>query len=167
AAGGGCHVAAGEVTGSSKTDVAIGKCAFRDTVTYVEPGDRVTWTNKDPVPHTVTGAMYSWGDEEILSRGDKVAYTFEEEGVYPYYCALHPAMVGVVVVGDAQAMLDGAAGPVVKAGLAAAAASDEAPRSGSDGTSVFPAAAITVAVAAAALSLWLVLKRRAGAASPA
>jgi plastocyanin len=102
AAGGGCHGLPGnEMTASSRTVVAIGECAFVDTVTYIEPGDKVTWVNKDSVPHTVSGAAFSWGTEDMIYRGGRVAYTFEDEGVYPYYCALHPSMVGAVVVGDA------------------------------------------------------------------
>ena len=104
AAGGGCHVSitTGMSTGT-KTAIPVSKCAFRPTVNYIEPGDRLTWTNKDPVPHTVTGAHLSWGPERILDNGESVRYVFKSEGVYPYYCVLHPGMVGAVVVGDATA----------------------------------------------------------------
>ena len=32
--------------------------------------------------------------------GEKVSYTFSEEGVFPYVCILHPGMIGAIVVGD-------------------------------------------------------------------
>ena len=68
----------------------------------------------------VTGASGSWGmdfgtattdpgalDEEselaqdgTLGQGGTYSYTFAASGVYPYYCFLHPGMVGAVVVGD-------------------------------------------------------------------
>jgi hypothetical protein len=38
-----------------------------------------------------------------------VSYTFEEVGVFPYFCVFHPAMVGAVVVGDGAADGDAAA----------------------------------------------------------
>ena len=102
AAGGGCHPGSfdHEMTTSSDPLVGIGECTYFSTVVYIEPGEEVTWVNKDPVPHTVTGALYSWGTERILETSDRVSYAFEKEGVYPYYCALHPAMVGAVVVGN-------------------------------------------------------------------
>jgi plastocyanin len=121
ALGGGCHAGPGaHLTGSTATKVAIAGCLFSDTVTYVDPGETVTWTNKDAVPHMVTGAVDSWGDDQTLYRNDKVSYTFDEEGVYPYFCPFHPSMVGAVVVGDATAMAGGTGAGVEKADLAAA-----------------------------------------------
>jgi len=105
AAGGGCHGGTpglGISTGTEKV-VPVSKCAFRQTVTYIEAGDSLTWTNKDPLPHTVTGVNLSWGSERYLDQGDTVRYSFKSDGVYPYYCVLHPGMVGAVVVGDATA----------------------------------------------------------------
>ena len=106
AAGGGCHAPSGlEITATDDTAALIGECAFRPTVTFIEPGESVTWTNKDMFGHTVTGAMESWGDVSEISQGESVTYRFKEEGVFPYFCAYHPSMVGAVVVGDAEASL--------------------------------------------------------------
>ena len=100
AAGGGCY-ASPDVDLSTGDDVAlIAECAFQPTVNYIEPGEKVTWTNKDVFDHTVTGAATSWGSDAAISQGETVSFTFEDEGVYPYYCAYHPSMVGAVVVGD-------------------------------------------------------------------
>ncbi|HEV2757697.1 MAG TPA: plastocyanin/azurin family copper-binding protein [Actinomycetota bacterium] len=167
AAGGGCHgPVEGEMTSGVKEEVAIGGCAFLDTVTYVEPGESVTWTNKDPAPHSVTGAVNSWGDENYLEQGEKVSYRFDKPGVFPYYCVLHPAMVGAVVVGDAKAMLGTSVEGVNKIDLTAATTSDEAPPADSGGSALVPIAGIALAVAAGA-ALLFVLRRRAGAATPA
>src|ERR671915_2581772 len=101
AAGGGCHPPMRDaVTTSNETLVGIGQCSFEANVTYIEPGQKVTWVNKDPVPHTVTGVNLTWGDEGYLKERDKISFSFKEEGVFPYYCLLHPGMVGAVVVGD-------------------------------------------------------------------
>lgn len=166
-AGGGCH-AGGDAAMTSGVDeeITIGGCLYVDTVTYVEPGERVTWTNKDPVPHSVTGAANSWGNEEYLSRGEKVSYRFEKAGVFPYYCILHPSMVGVVLVGDAKAMLGTSVDGVKKIDLTAATTTDEGPPADSGSSALVPGAAIALAVAAGAVLLF-VLKRRAGAATPA
>ena len=123
-AGGGCHGPMGmEMTSESGDTAVIAECSFSPTVLYVEPGDRVTWSNKDFSDHTVTGAAFTWGSERPLAQGDTISFAFKEEGVFPYYCAYHPAMVGAVVVGDATAAADLNAG---------AAAIDEV-RSDSDG----------------------------------
>lgn len=103
-AGGGCHGPAGDTTeGRGEGDAVstvITKCAFRPTVLYVDAGTEVTWSNKDIFDHTVTGANYTWGSEAIMTRGDTISQRFESDGVYPYFCMLHPGMVGVVIVGD-------------------------------------------------------------------
>ena len=165
AAGGGCHAAAGlEMKTSSKPLVMIAGCAFETTVTYIEPGDSVTWVNKDMAPHTVTGAAQSWGTEDLLDQGERVSYTFEDEGVYPYYCALHPSMVGAVVVGDATAApAAGAVKPVKEAGDAAPVS---APLDDDGGTSpAVLALAAAAALAALVAATRYVLNRRASTAS--
>lgn len=138
AAGGGCHAGpSARMTSSERTLLGIAECSYVDTVTYVDAGERVTWVNKDPVPHTVSGAALSWGSEDYLDQGERVSYTFEEEGVYPYYCALHPSMVGAVVVGDginATALGAGAA-PVKKVDDVAPAGATRSDAPESDGTS--------------------------------
>ena len=105
AGGGGCYpdpsgnATAARVAGDSGRAL-IDLCAFQPTVLYVDEGAEVTWVNKDAMPHTVTGAYIGWGSEKMLSQGDSITQKFEKEGVYPFYCMLHPGMVGTVVVGD-------------------------------------------------------------------
>jgi plastocyanin len=165
AAGGACHPGDGAgMTTSSDGKVVIDECAFADTVTYVDPGGSVTWRSRDVYPHTVTGAVYAWGDESMLERGDEVTYTFEDEGVYPYFCALHPSMVGAVVVGDGIADGGAGAGGIEKVDLAAAAVPDAPPGGGDAGG--FDAASgvsVVVALAGVALVVRLASRRRTGA----
>jgi plastocyanin len=95
--GGGC----GEpITKGSGTEVEIEAFCFDPTVLYADPGDTVTWTNRDGVPHNVGGANMAWGSFEQLRRGESISHAFSERGVYSYVCSLHPGMVGTVVVGD-------------------------------------------------------------------
>ncbi|MDP9043324.1 MAG: plastocyanin/azurin family copper-binding protein, partial [Pseudomonadota bacterium] len=65
----------------------------------VEPGTRVTWTNHDETPHTVTSAA---GRKVLTSPGldtdDRYGFVFTTEGDYPYFCTVHPMMTGVVHV---------------------------------------------------------------------
>lgn len=98
--GGGCG---GPVTNESGTEIAIDRFCFTPTVLYADPGDTVTWTNRDAVPHNVAGANMAWGSFESFRGKRSMSYSFSEAGVYSYVCTLHPGMVGTVVVGDPEA----------------------------------------------------------------
>lgn len=105
ALGGGCHspmngeIEVSRMEGAAATAHAA-ECGFYPAVLYVDEGAEVTWTNKDPVPHTITGAQLSWGSEDAFNMGESVSFAFQDTGVFPYYCVFHPGMVGAVVVGD-------------------------------------------------------------------
>ena len=63
----------------------------------VAAGDRITWVNRDFVPHSVTAkdrAVES-GD---LAEGKKFTLVAKQRGEIAYICRLHPVMRGVVVV---------------------------------------------------------------------
>ena len=40
------------------------------------------------------------GTYDELMPGKSVTHKFASSGVYPYFCVIHPGMVGAVVVGD-------------------------------------------------------------------
>ncbi|GAB4332046.1 MAG: hypothetical protein Kow0010_17770 [Dehalococcoidia bacterium] len=71
---------------------------FAPAAARVGPGTTVTFTNREGVPHTVTGA--GWGSTETLDRGESLSHTFDASGVYAYARILHPGMVGAVVIDD-------------------------------------------------------------------
>ena len=106
--GGGCHDGRNEAAG--KTVDMAGNC-FQPTVLHVSRGETVTWTNHDPVQHTVTGVGGEWGDYAGMDRGATVTNRFDDAGVYPYFCLLHPGMVGAVAV-DGGAGANGVAAAV-------------------------------------------------------
>jgi plastocyanin len=113
-AGGGCH--SNVFNDEAKTTVELSKNCFSPTVVRVQAGDQVTWTNTDPDVHTVTGVASSWGTDEKIAPEQSVSYKFDKSGVFPYFCYLHPSMVGAVVVGDGRAASAGtAAGDGVRA----------------------------------------------------
>lgn len=101
AGGGGClEGTAGPTTGRGDA-VELSNLCFTSTVLYVERGTQVTWTNGDPMAHNVVGVGATWGDPGLmLLKGDQVSYRFQEDGVFPYSCWIHPGMVGAIVVGD-------------------------------------------------------------------
>jgi plastocyanin len=99
-AGGGCH---GPRTEAQTNSVLIEHLCFSPMVVHVTPGTTVRWTNRDPLDHTVTGGSGSFGDYEVFGQDKGVSHRFDQPGTYPYFCALHPTMVGAVVVGDGAA----------------------------------------------------------------
>jgi plastocyanin len=99
AAGAGCH--ASDMTTGRGSTVELSEMCFDATVLYVEPGTEVTWTNRDSMGHIVVGVADTWGDPDLmLYEGDTVSNRFDEDGVYPYACWIHPGMIGAIVVGD-------------------------------------------------------------------
>ena len=94
--GGGCGQ---PVTDGAGTAVDIRDYCFSPTILRVSSGGEVTFTNVDPVPHSVLGANATWGDYAGFKKRT-VTYRFPEPGVFPYVCTYHVGMVGVVVVGD-------------------------------------------------------------------
>jgi plastocyanin len=95
--GGGCGR---PVTDEAGTTVDIRNYCFSPTILRVATGETVTFTNRDPVSHSVLGANATWGDYDDLKRGVGMTYRFAEPGVYPYVCTFHVGMVGVIVVGS-------------------------------------------------------------------
>jgi plastocyanin len=66
-------------------------------------GTTVVWINNDAVPHTiqsqnVEGKIIGHFNSAPLYTGERFAHTFDESGVYNYFCTLHPWRVGLVTV---------------------------------------------------------------------
>ncbi len=79
--------------------VQIKSYAFSPTTLTIKTGTKVTWTNYDTAPHTVTvdsGPVKF--NSPTLQKGDSFTYTFTAPGTYSYYCAVHPDMTAKVVV---------------------------------------------------------------------
>jgi plastocyanin len=84
--------------------------AFSPNPVNVKVGDTVTWTNDDTQPHTVTSGdgktakpdgkfNSSPNFQPLLTPKQTFTVKFNQTGDYPYFCMLHPNMLGTVVVG--------------------------------------------------------------------
>lgn len=76
--------------------VTISGSAYHPASISVKKGTKVVWTNKDDMPHTVTGtgAFHS----PTLGPGKSYSFTFTKTGTFSYHCKIHPFMHGTVVV---------------------------------------------------------------------
>ena len=69
----------------------------------VTKGTTVVWLNDDVVGHTIQsqdgeGNVIGLFNSDVLETGERFAFKMEEEGVYNYFCTLHPWRVGVITV---------------------------------------------------------------------
>ena len=60
----------------------------------VDAGDTVTWTNIDPVAHTVTADDFAYGSGTMVTS-QQYTTVFREAGTFPYHCDIYPSMKGV------------------------------------------------------------------------
>jgi nitrite reductase (NO-forming) len=96
--GGGSTTGVSIVTGSS----SLTTDAYQPNPAQVSVGGTVTWTNEDSQPHSATSGENVTPDQifdsGIMPPAATFSHTFAEAGEYPYFCILHPNMVGTVSV---------------------------------------------------------------------
>lgn len=104
-------------TGAGGTKVLIlpgaatlGDKGFSPNPIHVKVGDTVTWANIDNMEHTVTsgtgpsdlskGKQFDSGlsGPTVLTAGKTFSHKFTKAGEFPYFCQIHPTLVGKVVV---------------------------------------------------------------------
>ena len=78
--------------------VEIRGMAFHPEVLEVRRGDTVVWINRDIVPHTATATRKSGWDTGTLLQGKSGQYVASHGGEDPYFCKLHPVMLGKLIV---------------------------------------------------------------------
>lgn len=64
----------------------------------VKPGAKVTVTNADRAPHTLTAKDVGGFDIEVPASGTRTLKAPEAPGEYAIICSFHPQMTGTLVV---------------------------------------------------------------------
>ncbi len=82
--------------GRSHTVIIEGLRFDPQTLT-VRRGDRITWINRDPIPHTVTAKNGGFDSHQIAPDGSWT-YVARKAGEYDYVCTLHVTMKGKLEV---------------------------------------------------------------------
>jgi plastocyanin len=79
--------------------ITIDNFAFNPRKLTVPVGAKVTWINRDDVPHTATSTKKPrLFDSGTLDTDDKYSRVFTAPGTYEYFCAVHPKMTGQIIV---------------------------------------------------------------------
>ncbi|MGZ8629574.1 MAG: cupredoxin domain-containing protein [Actinomycetota bacterium] len=143
-AGGGCH---GGTTEGRGTRVEMVDACFTPTTLFAQPGEAITFVNRDDFEHNVTAN--GWGHFDDLGGGDRFTTSFADEGVYAYACSLHPGMSGSIVIGagDSGADVAAIADAEPMAASAVAASDDGWIAAGAVGLVIGAAAAAGIATA--------------------
>ena len=73
-------------------------------------GDTVVWKNADTAIHTVTSGTAEDGPDDIFDSGmfgpgKSFPQKFSELGNFPYYCLLHPWMIGEIIVTEGYSVI--------------------------------------------------------------
>lgn len=77
--------------------VSMGDNFFAPQSISVQMGSAVEWKNTGNLPHTVTANTGSF-DSGLVMKTKSFSQLFEAAGTFAYACAVHPEMVGTVVV---------------------------------------------------------------------
>ena len=77
--------------------VVIENMQYAPAELHVRRGERVTWVNKDLVPHTVTARDKSF-DSQSIAAGASWSTVAAHAGRFAYACSFHPTMSATLVV---------------------------------------------------------------------
>jgi len=89
---------------------------YEPPVVSIQKGDSVTWINSDREGHTITSGQgpgrFGWMGADKFGEADGFfesgrfmeseswSYTFDQTGLFNYFCTIHPWMEGLVFVGE-------------------------------------------------------------------
>ena len=91
------NVKANDQPSAANVAVKIDNFAFGPQAITVPVGTTVTWTNSDDIPHTVVSTEGVF-KSKVMDTDEKFSYKFTKAGTFPYFCSIHPKMIGKVVV---------------------------------------------------------------------
>jgi plastocyanin len=82
---------------SATRNVKIDNFTFGPAEVTIPVGTTVIWANHDDIPHTVVSTDKAF-KSKVLDTDEKFSFTFSTPGTFPYFCSIHPKMIGKVVV---------------------------------------------------------------------
>jgi len=140
--------------GSDMECDATDNCWSTGRAVSIAAGGEITVINTDTVPHslssgTTSGATDYWPVVLVMGgQGDSSSFTLDTPGEYPFYCMVHPWMVGTITVEDEAAADAEAEAAAAAADAAAAEAEAAAAEAAAEAAAIEAAAAEAAAMAA-------------------
>ena len=83
---------------AATNEVTIDNFAFNPKIVSVAAGSKLTWRNRDDVPHKIQSADNRFAGSPLLDTKAAYSVGFPDSGEFSYFCSLHPVMQGKVVV---------------------------------------------------------------------
>jgi plastocyanin len=83
--------------GAESAQIEMSDDVFKPAQLTVPVGTKVTWINRGTKAHTVVGNDKLF-DSGLVDVNGQFSYTYTSPGSYPYHCAPHPKMIGLIVV---------------------------------------------------------------------
>ena len=85
--------------GAAANQVDMVDLKFEPKTISVAVGDKVTWTNRENVPHNVVNKQDGEQPKsELFNEGGTYSYTPTAAGTIEYVCTIHPGMEGTIEV---------------------------------------------------------------------
>ena len=85
-------------TAPNTHNIEMNNFAFFPTSLTIHPGETVTWTNKDSVPHTITSDSGAELGSSTIATGKTYSHQFNTAGTFTYHCSIHPSMKATIIV---------------------------------------------------------------------
>ena len=79
-------------------EIGVDNFEFTPKVLTVKAGTKVTWINKDDVPHLIVSTQNQFRASPVLDTDQRYSATLDKPGSYDYFCSLHPKMQGKITV---------------------------------------------------------------------
>jgi plastocyanin len=102
--GGGSNQPADTGGGGGGAKVSLQNIQFNPKSITVKPGETITFTNDESIPHDVhkqsgPGGDFSSGADGGMQQGDTFELKLDKPGTYQYVCHVHaPGMAGTITV---------------------------------------------------------------------
>jgi plastocyanin len=78
--------------------VLIRDFSFDPHTVLIRQGTAVQWVNRDDIVHQVSMEGGRPGSSGALNPGSQHTFVFPDAGRFTYRCAIHPTMLGEIVV---------------------------------------------------------------------
>jgi plastocyanin len=82
---------------AADAQIKIANFTFDPPTLTVKAGTIVTWVNADDIPHVVSEKDGKFRSP-ALDTDDRFSQVFSTAGTVEYFCAIHPHMMGKIVV---------------------------------------------------------------------